>query len=341
LSVEVNTDTRLFPALLNLLNNRSYHVARFISTSYNDRLIELLHRKKFDLVLLEGLYLSPYLETIRTFSEAKIAMRAHNVEHEIWEGIASREKHFFRKKYLQWLAKQLRSYEISRLNKYDCLIPISDKDAEKIKSFGCEIPVFTSPASYDETVLIPDKQKTEYPSLFFIGALDWMPNAEGLKWFLRQVFPAVQLSFPEIKFYIAGRKMQEAKDILSAVHALKNVFVLGEIDDAYSFMNSKAVMVVPLFSGSGMRVKIIEGMALGKTIVTTSLGAEGIPCKDGQNILIADSAPAFAEKIKKCLGDKLFFSVIGDNALNFAKNRYRSVEVGSQLLEFFKQIVRT
>jgi len=330
-AVEVENEVKAIPALLCLLQGKSYHVARFISSVFNDKLIELLHQKKFDVIQLEGLYLSPYVETIRAFSTARIAMRAHNAEHEIWEKIAQNEKSFIKKLYLKILAKQLKQYEVSRLNKYDFMIPISEPDAQKLKSFGCELPMHTCTASYDETVLKPDKNNLEFPSVFFIGALDWMPNVEGLEWFLKNVWNKIQQQFPDLKFYIAGRNANQIK-----LPEAKNVVFIGEVENAYDFMNSKGIMIVPLFSGSGIRVKIIEGMALGKTIVSTSLGAEGIPCKDGQNILIADAPEVFAEKIAKCINEKMFFSIIGDNAYQFAKQRFSSREVTSKLLEFFK-----
>lgn len=332
IGVGVDNEVKPFSALLNLLQNRSYNIARFISLAYNDKLIELLHQKEFDVIQLEGLYLSPYVETIRAFSKAKIAMRAHNIEHEIWKKIANNEKSFIKRTYLKILSKQLKKYEISRLNKYDLMVPISEPDAQKLKSLGCELPIHVCTAPYDETVLTPDKSKMEFPSVFFIGALDWIPNKEGLEWFLKNVWQKISLQFPELKFYIAGRNAGQIK-----IPETKNVFVVGEVENAYDFMNSKGIMIVPLLSGSGIRVKIIEGMALGKTIVSTSLGAEGIPCKDGQNILIADTPEAFAERIAKCINEKMFFSIVGDNAYQFAKQRFSSHEVTSKLIEFFKQ----
>ncbi len=332
--IAIDVDNRIRPlaALSHLIQNRSYNIARFISTAYNDRLIELLHQKEFDIIQLEGLYLSPYIETIRAFSEAKVVMRSHNIEHEIWERIANNEKGFFKKWYLKILAKQLRQYEISRLNKYDLVTSVTERDAARLRSCGCELPIHVCPAPYDETVLAPDKTKMEYPSVFFIGALDWMPNAEGLKWFLDEVWETIHQQIPELKFYIAGRNAGSFH-----FEKGKNIEMIGEVENAYDLMNSKAVMIVPLLSGSGIRVKIIEGMALGKTIVSTTLGAEGIPCKDGQNILIADTPEAFAEKIIKCVKERIFFSIIGDNALQFAKRQFSSHEVTAKLLEFYKK----
>lgn len=332
IAVDVDNEVKPLSALWNLLHGRSYNIQRFISSAYNDKLIELLHKKQFDIIQLEGLYLSPYVETIRAFSEAKISMRSHNIEHEIWERIAENEKGGLKRWYLKILAKQLKKYEIDRLNKYDMITSVTERDAQMLKQFGCELPIHVCPAPYDETVLKPDKSKMEFPSLFYIGALDWIPNVEGLEWFLKNVWDKIHAQFPYVKFYIAGRNAKDFK-----YESGKNIEMVGEVENAYYFMNSKGIMIVPLLSGSGIRVKIIEGMALGKTIVSTSLGAEGIPYKDGQNILIADTPEVFAEKIARCINEKIFFTLIGDNAYQFAKQRFSSHEVTGKLLEFFKQ----
>ena len=132
-----------------------------------------------------------------------------------------------------------------------------------------------------------------------------MPNQEGLKWFIENVWDKLHKQFADLKFYIAGRNIDSFSFPSGRVR--DGLTIIGEVENAYDFMNSKGIMIVPLLSGSGIRVKIIEGMALGKTIVSTSLGAEGIPCKDGQNILIADTPEAFTEKIAKCINEKMFF----------------------------------
>ena len=330
ITIDVDNEVKPFSALWNLVQGRSYHIQRFISSAYNDKLIELLHQKEFDIIQLEGLYLSPYVETIRAFSEAKIVMRSHNIEHEIWERIAENAKGL-KRWYLKMLAKQLKKYEIGRLNKYDMMTSVTERDAENLRSLGCTLPIHVCPAPYDETVLKVDKNKMEFPSLFYIGALDWLPNVEGVGWFLKNVWDNIHLQFPDVKFYIAGRNAGDFR-----YEKGKNIELAGEVENAYDFMNSKGIMIVPLLSGSGIRVKIIEGMALGKTIISTSLGAEGIPYKDGQNILIADTPESFAEKITKCINEKIFFSVVGDNAHQFAKQRFSSREVTGKLVEFFK-----
>lgn len=335
ITVDVDNTVKPFSALLHLLRNRSYNIARFISDEYNNRLIALLHHHEFDIIQLEGLYLSPYVETIRAHSKATIVLRSHNIEHEIWERIAENEKSFLKRGYLKMLAVQLKKYETERLNKYDLVTSVTERDAKKLKDLGCRLPIHVCPAPYDETLLTPESSNMEYPSVFFIGALDWLPNTEGLNWFLKNVWPKVNSLYPDVKLYVAGRNAHKTK-----LQQANNVVLAGEVEDAYSFMNSKGIMVVPLLSGSGIRVKIIEGMALGKTIVTTSIGAEGIDYTDGENILIADTPEAFAEKIIICMKDQLLFTTIGNNALLFAKKRFSSHEVTERLLEFFKEYIK-
>lgn len=333
IAVGVNNNISAVSAFFSLLKNESYNVQRFISEKYNDKLIELLHEQEFDLIQLEGLYLSPYVETIRSFSHAKISMRAHNVEHLIWQHIAKNEKNTAKKFYLKILSKQLKKYELRRLNKYDFLIPISNEDEKKFKELGCEIPMHVCPASFDEEIVKPDKSKEGYPSVFFIGALDWIPNVEGLNWFIESVWRKITGSYPEIKFHIAGRNCPEELKRRKET----NMIVHGEVENANDFMNSKSIMVVPLFSGSGMRVKIIEAMALGKTIVSTSIGAEGIDCEDEKNILIADDEKKFAENIFKCAGNKPFSETIGNNAMKFAHQNFSAEQTTKTLLNFYHQ----
>jgi len=333
ISVDVNNKINAVDAFINFIQNKSYNISRFISVKFNDRLIELLHEKEFDVVQLEGLYLSPYVETIRAFSEAKIAMRAHNIEHLIWERNAVNEKNILKKKYLKTLAKQLKKYELSRLSKYDYLIPISDVDAEYFKKLDDEIPVHVCPASFDEELLKPDNSKTQVPSLFFLASLDWIPNVEGLKWFLDNVWGKVSAEFPELKFYIAGRNMTDAVKKLFK----KNAIMLGEIDDAYSFMNSKQIMIVPLFSGSGMRVKIIEGMAMGKVIISTAIGAEGIEAENNKNILLANNKEEFISQIRKCITDKQICETLGENAKKFVQDIFSARSTAKNLIDFYKK----
>ncbi len=331
IAVDVDNRVNLFAAAWNLLLNRSYNVQRFVSVPYNDKLIGLLHEEEFDLVQLEGLYLSLYVETVRAFSSAKISMRAHNVEHLIWKRMAETESSFAKRAYLSVLASQLKTYERERVNKYDLVVPISDADAKLFAGMQCDLPMHVCPASFDANVLHPAPLPAQ-PSLFFIGALDWMPNLEGLNWFLRQVWGKLHLEFPQLTLHIAGRN---TPGHIRSLEGKDNIHVAGEVEEAHTFMRSQGIMIVPLLSGSGMRVKIIEAMAMGKPIVSTTVGAEGIGAEHGKHILLADQPEEFAAAIRKLMAEETFRSALGDQGAELARSKYEATKTAIDLLSFY------
>ena len=172
-------------------------------------------------------------------------------------------------------------------------------------------------------------------SICFIGALDWRPNREGLDWFIANVWPDLSREMPDLKFHIAGRNTPA--DLIN--NRVKNIVVHGEVPNAVEFINSHNVMIVPLFSGSGMRVKILEGMALKKTIVTTSLGMEGIDAGHGKELLIADTPEAFKQAIELALSDQNLRDNIGKSAQEFVQQYYDHTTIASRLIEKYRQLL--
>lgn len=316
-----------------LFSSLPYNAARFISENYSQALISLLQEKKFDIIQLEGLYLCPYIPVIRQYSQAKIVYRAHNVEFEIWERSVSMAKGL-RKMYLRNLAARIRHFEISWLNQYDLLVPITDRDALKLKTMGNTQPVHVCMAGIDTTNLVADRANLEYPSVFHLGSLEWSPNQEGLLWFLNQCWPELHREFPGLKFYVAGRNAP--KWLIQKMNQPGVIFE-GEVPDAYLYMNSRAIMVVPLLSGSGMRIKIIEGMALGKAIVSTTIGAEGLGTTCGKNILIADNPESFVEEIRKLVTQRGLFDSLGRESMLFIQENFDNLALTGRLAGFYQR----
>ncbi len=333
----IYTDLSIKPlaAFLNLFSKRSFHVERFISEDVNNKLIEVLKNEEFDIVQLEMLYMTPYMETIRKYSSAKVVLRSHNIEHLIWKRIASKTKNPVKKAYLSHLTKKLERYELDYLNRYDGIITISSKDAEYFKEKGCTIPLSEVPFGVEVDEYVPAGGDYENSSLFHIGSMNWMPNDEGIRWFMDNAWQPIHEKFPDVTLYLAGRMMPDWLTNLE----LPNVEVPGEVPDAGEFIQSKAVMIVPLFSGSGIRIKIIEGMALGKTIISTTIGAEGINYTDGKDILIADDPESFLKAVETCFADKSFCDQIGKNARELIKNEHSLEQVVKKLESFYTRLL--
>ncbi len=336
--VKVDTEINYGAAIKNLLFSKMpYNAERFISKDYNKKLVEVLKSDNFDIIQLEGLYLTPYIEEIKRHSTAPVALRAHNIEHEIWERISAQKKSPLKKWYCYEIAKRVKKLKTNFINKYDLLVPITERDAERFNYLGNKKPVQVAPAGIDTKKLIPEPNKKDYPSICHIGTLDWIPNQEGLTWFIKNVWKELSLLHPELKFYIAGRN---APNWINKIFDEKNIIFLGEIDNAYDFINKNDIMVVPLFSGSGIRVKIIEGMALGKAIITTSVGIEGISAINGKEVIIEDSPKNFIKQIDDLIKNRKKIDEIGENAIKFAKKNFDNTNISAKLIDFYSKLLK-
>ena len=332
---KLDNQVNAMDAFRNLFSKDSYHVSRFVCSDFRDKLIALLRKNDYDVVQLETLYLAPYIDIIKAHSNALVTMRAHNIEFEIWERISNNTTFLPKRWYLKYLTSKLKRFELDKLNEYDYLISVSERDLLKFKDLGYKNGAISSPIGLDlkNYIRIPKKQSS-IRDLCFIGALDWRPNLEGLQWFLEHVWPLVHASFPDIKLHVAGRNTPPEIANLK----VNNVVIHGEVPDAVEFINTYGIMVVPLFSGSGMRVKILEGMALSKVVITTTLGMEGIDAEDGKEILIADNPQAFLTKISDVLSGKINAETIGKNALEFVKEYYDHANNAKKLIEKYKYL---
>ena len=335
-TVYVDNRIRPLPAFFNLFTNKSYHVDRFDSPEFAQRLAALLQSGHYDIVQLESLYLAPYIPVIRQHSNAIIALRAHNVEHEIWERVADNSNPL-RQWYLRKITPRLKQYEIARLNDYDLLVGISARDVEHFQRLGLRKPAYVTPIGLDARDYTSDYTSFNRPlSLSFIGSLDWMPNQEGLRWFLEQVWtPMLAPAFPELTFHIAARTAPKWIKELN----LPRVIFHGEVPSAPDFINQHSVMVVPLLSGGGMRAKILEGMAVGKVVLSTTLGMEGIAARDKSDCLLADTPQDFLAAIAWCYGQKNKLVQLGEAAKDFCTQHYDNLEIARNLLEVYAQQV--
>lgn len=334
----IDLDNSLHPvkALASMLQGESYHISRFNSKAFRDKLIAILQEEKFDVVQLETLYLAPYIDTIRTHSRAKVVMRAHNVEHEIWERITQNTTSKLRRIYLSYLTRKLKEYEILQFPAYDYLITLTDRDLDLFRAMGYANGAAAAPIGFD-----PDTYDPQFPefhssmSLGFIGSLDWRPNLEGLQWFLDQCWPQIHSRWPEITFHIAGRNTPQSLFSLR----LPNVIVHGEVADGAAFIRRHAMMIVPLFSGSGMRVKIVEGMMMGKVILTTSVGKEGIDGEDHVHFLVADDAAGFIQSIGFCLEHPDLALGICRKAREYAGHQFDNSLAARKILDIYNRLL--
>ncbi len=204
-SVDLDNTLKPWKAIASFVSGESYHIRRFKSSLFRTKLIQVLNEDKFDIVQLETLYLAPYVDTIRRYSDARIVMRAHNIEHEIWERITENTGSNLKKWYLAYLTRKLRQYEIDQFPVYDYLVTLTERDLQQFREKGYKNGASAAPIGFDPNLYPYSAPKFgKEMSLCFIGSLDWRPNMEGLEWFLSNCWPKIHKKWPKISFHIAG-----------------------------------------------------------------------------------------------------------------------------------------
>lgn len=331
----VDVDLRIRPleALKNLFSDNSYHVERFISEDFRNKLIEILKKDRYDVVQLEMIYMAPYIETIRAYSDAKIVLRAHNVEHLIWDRIAKKTKFLPKKWYLNHLVRTLKNYELNAINEVDGIAAITYRDAAFFRG-ETSVPVVDIPYGVEPEEFIPSYNIKDKPTLYHIGSMNWMPNEEGIRWFIKNVWDKLSAREPDLQLNLAGRHTPKWLMNLKK----RNINVLGEVPDAKEFIKDNDIAIVPLLSGSGIRIKIIEAMAMGKTVITTMVGAEGIQYLEYVNIIIADNPTKIVETICKITKEPDELKRIGMNARKLVEDVYDNKKIIERLLIFYDEI---
>jgi glycosyltransferase involved in cell wall biosynthesis len=333
--VDVDTDIRWTDALRNLLFSRlPYNAVRFNSATYREKLVQLLDSDCFDAIILENLYTAFYLNDIKKRCRSLIIMRAHNVEHEIWQRTAGSTVGV-RRFYLFSLAARIRRLELSLINSYDALVPISARDAEHFRLFGNIKPVHVLPAGI-EPADPPVKSGTAVDkSVAHLGALDWLPNQNGIRWFMREVWPDLRKRVAEAEFHLAGRN---APPDFGAEMARAGAVFHGEVNSASDFIQAYPVFVVPVFSGSGMRIKLLEYLAHGRAVVTTGIGAEGIRVTDGRELFLADNPSEFARKAADLLNNPGMRKEMGENAVTFVRENFNNQKLIRDFSRFLSEL---
>ncbi len=290
-AVPVDNRVRPLPLLRNwAFSRRPSHAERFRSGAFAAALQETLRRFRPDVVHVESPFLAEYLPLIRSVRpEARTVLRMNNVEAQIWQRLAGGTAPGPRKWYLQSLARRIAAYERTAWPLFDAILPVTREDAGALGPYVAPDGIRVVPFCIDTAAIRP-KPLVLRPDAYHLAAMDWLPNVEAVDWFVGAVWPRLQAVVPELHVHLAGRHMPQRLIDQSA----GNLHISGAVDDAEAFAGDKPFLIVPLRSGGGIRVKILEAMAAGKAVISTSVGLQGIEASPGVDCSVADSPEGFA-----------------------------------------------
>jgi sugar transferase (PEP-CTERM/EpsH1 system associated) len=283
-----------------LVDPLPYAVAKYRSRAFRRRVDALLAHERFDLIVCD--FLVPAVN-LRAALPCPAVIFTHNVESEIWRRHAETASSPLRRALYRAQYRRMLRFEARTLARFDGVLTVSaaDRDTfQRIYPDAMRGPVHIVPTGVDVEFFDASPSAPASKELVFTGSMDWLPNEDAMLFFCREILPLVRAEEPDVRLSIVGRAPTPAVTQLASD---AGVVVTGRVDDVRPYMREAAVYIVPLRVGGGTRLKIFEAMAMGKAVVSTTVGAEGLPVTSGEHLLIADEPRTFARRIVSLIRD--------------------------------------
>jgi len=331
----LDTDIKLLPALTSFFSGSSYNLDRFYNSDFETELINYIQSQTFDIIHFEGLYVAKYAFNISQNSNAPLILRQHNIEYKIWGTLASNTKAIHKKILFKYFAKQIKQFETRAFDLFNGIATIAKTDESVISQNHYLNILTTIPAGIINNAN-PNESKVNSKFVYHIGSMEWIPNQQAMLWFAENVWKLVINKIPDAHFYMAGKNMPKEFSKLQT----ENFHIVGQVEDLKAFTADKSILVVPLMSGSGIRIKTIEGMFAKKAIVSTSIGAKGIDVIDKKHCYIADNAEAFANALIELIQNPELRDTVSENGYQLALSNYDNQSVAKQWLRFYKEVIK-
>jgi polysaccharide biosynthesis protein PslH len=321
-----------------LLQGKSFIIQRDYVPEMSKTIEWLFRNNQFDAIHTDQLWMAQYALQAKQFApDALLLLDEHNACFQIWQRLAVGERNPIKRLLLEREWRKLQTYEAYACSHFDHVVTVTEDDQNNLsclvldqkKKSGRPASSIkkdkfsTIPICVDTQSIVPVQPTMGTSNVLHLGTMFWAPNVEGVLWFARQVWPIVAAKIPKATFTIAGKDPPaEIRELSYINNGRSSIQVTGYVPDPQPFLERAGVFVVPLLSGGGMRVKIIDAWRWGLPIVSTSIGAEGINIQPGKNIMIADDPEAFALAILKILRQPNFAAQLRINGRHWVEENY-------------------
>ncbi len=302
----------------NLFSRLPYAVKKYESEGMRQEILRQIEINKPDVVVCD--FLTPSVNVPERLGCATVLFQ-HNVEAMIWKRHYETQRNLLKRLYLYGQWRKMLAFERKECHRYDQVIAVSREDSEMMRQDYQLEQVTDVPTGVDTEFFRPQSNTEMEPvSLVFTGSMDWIPNVDAINWFCNDILPLVRAKVPNVKLTVVGRS--PGRELLELAERDSSVVVTGRVDDVRPYMESAAAYIVPIRIGGGTRLKIYEAMAMEKPLVSTTVGAEGLPVADGEELLLADTAASFAEAVVRVLRDQPFAHQLAQRAANTVRERF-------------------
>lgn len=321
----------------NLISPLPYFMKKYESAEMRRQTIELARGGNYDVLVCD--FLVPDIN-VPAKLDCPAVLFQHNVEAMIWKRHYEVQKHPLKKAYLfdQW--RKTRAYERRACRRYDYVVAVSHEDAEVMRREYDIANVDDVPTGVDTQYFRHTGTEAKEPyNMVFTGSMDWLPNEDAIRYFTEQILPRVKEQVPQATLTVVGRNPYPS--LLELSRRDPSVIVTGRVDDVRPYMERAAAYVIPLRIGGGTRLKVYEAMAMEKPIVSTTVGAEGLPVRDGAELLFADTPNAFAAAVVKVLKDEALGRRLGGEAARTVREKFGWAGVAAKFMSLCQRAVQS
>ena len=303
---------------LNLVSQLPYAIKKYESRAMRREIVEREQQGAFDLLVCD--FLAPAANVPAALTTPAVLFQ-HNVEAMIWKRHYEVQTNPVKKAYLYGQWQKMRRFEREMCSRFDSVIAVSADDREQMKhEYGAEA-VFDVPTGVDTDFFRPSGTvKPVAHSLVFTGSMDWLPNDDAIRYFTREIMPLIKSKVPDVTLTVVGRNPAPALVDLSKEDP--SLIITGRVDDVRPYMENAAAYIVPLRIGGGTRLKIYEAMAMEKAVISTTIGAEGLPLTNGVELLVADEPATFADAVVRVLLEEDYATELGQRAAAVVREKF-------------------
>ncbi len=300
----------------------AFSVTPILATKYRkramlDRMSALVRERDVDVVHLDMLHLGDFVPAV---SIAPTVLVEHNVEAVILARRLQTERNPLRRAYLRYQHAKLERYEARICAAVEEVVTVSDLDAAALR-VSCPTGSFTSVSNGVDADYFQSKGTAKKPgSLVFVGGLSWFPNLDAIRYFTAEILPRIAERVPDVSLTVVGRL--PSREVAAEFAGDPRVRLTGTVDDVRPFIDEAAAYVVPLRIGGGTRLKILDALAMGQAVVTTSIGCEGLELRSGEHLCVGDDPAAFTELVVRALNDPAFARGIGEAGRARVRSHY-------------------
>jgi len=335
ISVDSERRRGLANYLLNLFSFKPFFIWRKYHKEALKIVEEIFEQTEFDLIHVDGLGAAQF---VLPYTNIPKIMDARDALWPFHQRQMNDEKNTLLKVYYWMKLLRLRKYELKTYSEFDRVVFISEVDEKRILSLskGKLKNLTTIPFGVDLPQIKPHKSGSDFPSLIFTGNMPYSPNVDAILHFCKDIFPIVKEEFPDLRLYVVGRN--PGPDIRELSRE-SDIIVTGEVEDMKVWLAKSTLFVCPLRYGSGMKIKILEAMAMCKPIVATSVAVEGIKIKNGENIIIADDSTSFALRTIELLKDEKLRNHIRENARKLVEKEYSWETASSKFNNLYSEAI--